>query len=51
MVRDLLLERAAVEQDEPVERSVVSGAPSWDLCPVGCCPNPRGERPALCGQG
>ncbi|WP_445256649.1 ferrochelatase [Nocardioides aurantiacus] len=51
MVRDLLLERAAVEQEEPVERAVVSGAPSWDLCPVGCCPNPRGERPALCGQG
>ena len=22
----------------------------WDRCPVGCCPNPRGERPALCGR-
>ena len=25
-------------------------APSWDVCPVGCCPNPRGDRPALCGR-
>ena len=25
-------------------------APSWDRCPVGCCPNPRGDKPALCGQ-
>ena len=23
--------------------------PSYDVCPAGCCPNPRGERPALCG--
>ncbi|KQT89205.1 ferrochelatase [Marmoricola sp. Leaf446] len=54
MARDLLLERAAVESGEPasqpVERAAVGGPASWDLCPVGCCPNPRGERPALCGQ-
>lgn len=23
--------------------------PGWDACPAGCCPNPRGDRPALCG--
>lgn len=56
MVRELLLERAAVEQaDGPdaaagVHRPVVSGAPSWDVCPANCCPNPRGDKPALCGR-
>lgn len=24
--------------------------PMYDRCPVGCCPNPRGDRPALCGE-
>ena len=24
--------------------------PPWDLCPVGCCANPRGRRPALGGE-
>jgi protoporphyrin/coproporphyrin ferrochelatase len=52
MVRELLLERAAAERGEPVERPSVAGdPPCWDLCPVGCCPNPRGERPALGGLG
>ena len=51
MVRDLLLERAAVERGEDVERaSVGTFGPLWDRCPVGCCPNPRGDRPALCGE-
>ena len=54
MARDLLLERAAVEADQPeertVERAAVGSPASWDVCPVGCCPNPRGARPALCGQ-
>jgi ferrochelatase len=51
MVRDLLLERAAVERGADVRRpSVGSMGPSWDRCPVGCCPNPRGPKPALCGQ-
>ncbi len=50
MVRELLLERAAAEHDEPVERVTVAGPASWDVCPVGCCPNPRGPRPALAGQ-
>ncbi|HET8662838.1 MAG TPA: ferrochelatase [Nocardioides sp.] len=50
MVRDLLLERAAVERGEAVDRAAVGGDPAcWDLCPAGCCPNPRGERPALGG--
>jgi protoporphyrin/coproporphyrin ferrochelatase len=52
MVRELLVERAAVERGEEVDR-VSRGAlgPLWDRCPAGCCPNPRGERPALCGEG
>ena len=51
MVRDLLLERAAAERGaEPRRPSVGSLGPSWDLCPVGCCPNARGDKPALCGR-
>ena len=51
MVRDLLVERAAVERGLDVPRAVVAGqAPSWDVCPARCCPNPRGDRPALCGR-
>ena len=51
MVRDLVLERAAVERGtEPRRLSVGSLGPSWDLCPVGCCPNARGDKPALCGR-
>ncbi len=50
VVRDLLLERAAVERGESVERAAIGElAARPDLCYVGCCPNPRGERPALCG--
>jgi ferrochelatase len=51
MVRDLLLERAAVERGEPVDRAAVAGEPAcWDACAAGCCPNPRGPRPALGGR-
>jgi ferrochelatase len=51
MVRDLLLERAAAERGmEPRRLSVGSLGPSWDLCPLGCCPNARGAKPALCGR-
>ncbi|CAN5483009.1 ferrochelatase [soil metagenome] len=51
MVRDLLLERVAVERGDEVQRAAVGAlAPSWDRCPVGCCPNARGGRPALCGR-
>ena len=49
-VRDLLLERATVERGGDVARASVGSMDApWDRCPVGCCPNPRGERPALCG--
>jgi ferrochelatase len=49
-VRDLLLERAAVERGEDVARASVGSYPAcWDRCPVGCCPNPRDDRPALAG--
>jgi ferrochelatase len=50
-VRDLLLERAAVERGEEVVRASVGSLPAcWDRCAVGCCPNPRAERPALAGS-
>lgn len=49
-VRELLLERAAVERDEqPERRAVGATGVMWDRCPVGCCANARGERPTLCG--
>lgn len=51
LVRDLLLERAAAERGETPERAAVGGFPAWpDLCAPGCCPNPRADRPALCGR-
>ncbi len=57
MVRDLLLERARTERhqvghDAAVRRSSLGDLPpSWDVCPAGCCANPRQpDRPALCGQ-
>lgn len=50
LVRDLLLERAAAERGEaPVRVSLGSLGAGPDLCAVGCCPNPRGPRPAACG--
>ncbi|MEU5435089.1 ferrochelatase [Streptomyces sp. NPDC020719] len=48
-VRELVLERAAAERGEPVERCALGAlAPSHDLCPVGCCPA-RAPRPAAAG--
>jgi ferrochelatase len=48
MVRDLLLERAAVERGETVERAAVGDWPAlWDRCAADCCPNPRTPLPAL----
>ena len=48
MVRDLLLERAAVERGETAERAAVgSWSACWDRCAAGCCPNPRAPLPAL----
>ncbi|HET9501193.1 MAG TPA: ferrochelatase [Marmoricola sp.] len=50
MARDLLLERAAVERGGDPQRAVLGALPPvWDSCVAGCCPNPRGGRPALCG--
>ena len=50
MVRELLVERAAIERGDRVDRVAVGGdPPCWDLCAEGCCPNPRGDRPALGG--
>jgi ferrochelatase len=51
MARDLLLERAAGERGgHPDRPSIGSESASWDLCPAGCCANPEGARPALCGE-
>ena len=44
MVRELVLER--VGSAEP--RALSPLGPMHDVCPGTCCPNPRGERPALC---
>ncbi len=50
-VGDLLLERASVERGEAAARAAASPlGPSHDVCPAGCCPNLRGQRPALCGR-
>ncbi len=46
-VRDLVLERAAVQRGEPVARCALGAlGPSHDLCATACCPNPRAPRPA-----
>jgi ferrochelatase len=50
MVRDLLVERAAVERGESPERTALGSDATWDRCAVGCCANPAGPRPALCGE-
>ncbi len=48
-VRDLLVERAAVESGRAASRQALGDlGPWWDVCSAGCCPNPRGPRPALC---
>ena len=46
MVRELVLERVG----RGPARALTASGPSYDECPAGCCPNPRGERPALCGR-
>jgi ferrochelatase len=47
MVRELALERVGLA--EP--RALTPLGPMHDVCPAACCPNPRGSRPALCGEG
>ncbi len=43
MVRALVLERAEAEP----RKSLSPLGPTWDTCRSGCCPNPRGARPAV----
>ena len=51
VVRELLLERSAgILGVEVAPRAVGALPPAWDVCPATCCPNPRGDRPALCQQ-
>lgn len=55
--RELLLERAAVEGARaagpgvavPGRCAVTAWPAMHDVCPVGCCPNLRGAKPALSG--
>jgi ferrochelatase len=48
MVRDLLIERAALERGDTVERAALGEFPAWrDLCPVDCCVNPRADLPTI----
>jgi ferrochelatase len=52
MVRELVLERAEAESGQSPARPALGRlGPSHDLCPRHCCPNPRGERPAVCESG
>jgi ferrochelatase len=48
-VRELVLERLA---RIPATRRPALGAlgPSHDICPAGCCPNPRAALPAAAGE-
>jgi protoporphyrin/coproporphyrin ferrochelatase len=51
MIRDLVLERAAVERGgrlDPVALGQLDA--HWGSCPPGCCPNPSGARNALAGS-
>lgn len=50
-VIDLFVERAAIERGEQVSRtSIGPPGPDRDVCRPGCCPNPRADVPALCGE-
>ncbi len=48
MVRELVLERAAVEREEQVDRPALGtmGA-SHEVCPIDCCLNPRTPLPTI----
>ncbi|GAB3079807.1 ferrochelatase [Nocardioides zeae] len=48
LVRDLLLERAAVERGGSPERAVCGAlGPRWDRCQPHCCANARAELPVV----
>ncbi|MGH8868468.1 MAG: ferrochelatase [Actinomycetes bacterium] len=49
LVRDLVQERVTGRPSE-ARRAVGRLGPSHDACPAGCCPNPRGARPAVGGE-
>ncbi|MEV6207614.1 ferrochelatase [Kitasatospora sp. NPDC051914] len=50
-VRELVLERAAVERGAAAERRALGTlGPSHDVCAAACCPNPRAPRPAAAEQ-
>ncbi len=47
---DLVLERAAQARGEtPGQPALGALGPSHATCPIGCCRNLRGEKPAACG--
>ena len=47
---DLLLERAATARGEHPDRPATGRLGPWhDVCPIGCCPNQRSEKPAAAG--
>jgi ferrochelatase len=49
---DLLLERAATVRGEAPDRPALGRLGPWhDVCPLGCCPNLRADKPAAAGQG
>jgi ferrochelatase len=51
MVADLLAEQRAAVDGAPIEAPALGDlGPRVVPCAVGCCPNPRGPRPALCGS-
>ena len=50
MVRELLLEQSGTDAAQPTSPRVLGAlGPTWADCPVGCCTNLRGHRPAACG--
>ena len=44
------LARHQRERGETPERAAQGSDPLWDVCAAGCCPNPRGPKPALAGR-
>jgi ferrochelatase len=52
MVADLLAESRAAADGQLAVARPARGAlgPRVSPCVAGCCPNPRGPRPALCGS-
>ena len=50
MIGELVLERAAIERGDRVDRVALGRVGGhWDSCPFDCCPNPTGARSAVAG--